>query len=40
MLTTFAKASCATRGFAGQYLEIPANPTNLQLIPIDLPPGC
>lgn len=37
MLTSFAKASRATRGPAGQYLEIPANPTNLQLTPYDPP---
>jgi hypothetical protein len=40
MLTSFAKASCATRGLAGLYLEIPANPTNLKLLPGDPPAGC
>lgn len=40
MLTSFAKASCATRGLAGLYLEIPFNPTNLKLFPGDPPPGC
>lgn len=40
MLSTVSKASCATRGPAGQYLEIPANPTSLQLTPIDPPGRC
>lgn len=33
MLSNIAKASSETRGPAGLYLEIPANPTNLQLTP-------
>ncbi|MEW6597219.1 MAG: hypothetical protein AB1429_06965 [Pseudomonadota bacterium] len=40
MLSTVSKASQSTHGFAGAYLEIPANPTNLQLTPIDPPGGC
>jgi hypothetical protein len=33
MLSQIAKASAATQGPAGAYLEIPFNPTNLKLIP-------
>lgn len=33
MLSQIAKASAITQGPAGQYLEIPFNPTNLKLTP-------
>lgn len=39
MLSSIAKASQATHGLAGEFLEIPANPTNLKLFPGDPPHG-
>lgn len=34
MLSTISKASKATQGPAGLFLEFPANPTNFRTIPI------
>lgn len=34
MLTTVSKASKATQGPTGLFLEVPANPTNFRTIPI------